>query len=456
MLKKPIANRLAEYTAKLKYNDLPKDVVHEVKKRVIDSIGCAIGAFNSKPAIITRKIAQAITGRSTIIGTNLKTSPDLAAFANAVAIRYLDYNDTYLSKEPAHPSDNISACLAVAENENKSGKDLITAIVLAYEVQCRLCDAASLRKHGWDHVTYGAFSSCLAAAKLMNLDIKQTIHALGLAGIANIAMRQTRIGELSMWKGCAFANTARNGVFASMLAQEGMTGPSPIFEGEKGFMKLVSGQFELDEFGGNKRQFKILDTYIKYYPAEYHSQSAIEAALNLRRELITQDFNLVRDIKSIDIKTFNAAYEIIGSGSEKWRPVTRETADHSLPYCVAAALMDGNVGLDQFLDTRIKDHTLLRLIKKVRVIKDKGLNMQYPKAMPTQIEITIKDGRQFLKKVTYPKGHPKNPMTDKEVEEKFRGLAKSMLSTKDINNILEMLWNLDKTKNINNLFCWVV
>src|SRR3990170_1183544 len=445
-----IAKKLAEYAHNLKYDDLPRDVVHEVKKRVIDSIGCAIGAFNSKPSKIARKISQSTNGNSTILGTNIKTSPDLAAFANGVAIRYLDYNDTYLSKEPAHPSDNISACLAVAEAEKKSGKDLITAIALAYEIQCRLCDAASLRARGWDHVTYGAFSATLGAAKLMNLSMEKTIHALGLAGAANIALRQTRVGELSMWKGCAFANSARNAVFAAMLARHGMTGPAPIFEGEKGFIKQVSGTLNLD-------------TYIKFYPAEYHSQSAIEAALSLRREIVAQGFSppplshSVRgikgeDIKSIEIKTFDAAYEIIGSGPERWSPKTRETADHSLPYCVAVAFMDGKVGLDQFSERRIKDPKLHSLIQKVRVVRNRGLTAQYPEAMPNIIKIITKDGRQFLKKVAHPKGHPKNSMTDKEVEEKFKSLAQGHVSQKAADKMLNRLWRLEKIRFVNKFF----
>lgn len=449
---KTIAQKLAEYSHSLKYADLPKEVVHEVKRRIIDSIGCAIGAFNSEPPKIAREIAQPIRGNSTIFGTNIKTSPDLAAFANGVAIRYLDYNDTYLSKEPGHPSDNISACLSVAEAFKKNGKDLITAIALAYETQCRLCDAASLRQRGWDHVIYGAFSSTLAAAKLMNLNSGKTVHALGLAGVANIALRQTRVGELSMWKGCAFANAARNAVFTANLARLGMTGPAPIFEGEKGFMKLVSGPFTLEGFGNKRKPYKILDTYIKFYPAEYHSQSAIEAALDLRKEIVRQGFSPAKDIKSIEVKTFSAAYEIIGSGTERWNPKTRETADHSLPYCVAVALMDGEVGLNQFSKKRFKDKKLHNVMQKVKVVRDKGLTKQYPEAMPNHIIIITNDGRQFSKKVEHSKGHPKNPMTDREVEEKFKTLSQGLISASNIDKILSTLWSLEELKDLRKLF----
>lgn len=328
---------------------------------------------------------------------------------------------------------------------------MIAAIALAYEVQCRLCDATCLRARGWDHVTYGAFSSTLAAARLMDLNIEKTIHAIGLAGVANIALRQTRVGELSMWKGAAFANAARNALFAANLARLGITGPAPIFEGEKGFMKLVSGPLKLEEFGGKKRPFKILDAYIKFYPAEYHSQSAIEAALRLRNEIVAQGFSLERDIKSIEIRTFDAAYEIIGSGSERWNPKTRETADHSLPYCVAVAVMDGEVGLEQFSKRRIKDARLHNLTKKIKVIKDKDFSKQYPDAMPNLIQIITKDDRRFSKKVLYPKGHPKNPMTDKEVEEKFMRLAERDMPVKDANKLLNILWGLEGVKDIRKI-----
>src|SRR5438552_11784508 len=225
-----------------------------------------------------------------MIGAHHQVPPDWAAFATGCCIRYFDYNDTYLSKEPAHPSDNIAAVLAVAESAGANGRAVITAIALAYEVQCRLCDTASLRARGWDHVTYGAFSTALAATRLMRLDVERTRHALGIAGVASAALRQSRVGELSHWKGCAFANAARHGVFAALLARQGMTGPAPIFEGEKGFQKLVSGplrdvKLPAADSGLRPDDFMILKTSIKFWPAEYHSQSAIEAALKLRRQI---------------------------------------------------------------------------------------------------------------------------------------------------------------------------
>src|SRR6266567_7292844 len=277
---KTLAEQLADYAVGLKFEDLPAPVVREVKRRVIDSVGCALGAWNAEPCAIARRVASAFTaGRgATLLGTRHRAPPDWAAFANGCLVRYLDYNDTYLSKEPAHPSDNIPAALAIAEAEQADGRELLLAIALAYEVQCRLCDAASLRTQGWDHVTYGAFSSALAAARLMRLEAARTRHAINIAGVASAALRQSRVGELSHWKGCAFANAARHGIFAALLAREGMTGPAPIFEGEKGFQALVSGPLDARvEEWGKAGDLMILNTSIKFWPAEYHSQSAIEA-----------------------------------------------------------------------------------------------------------------------------------------------------------------------------------
>src|SRR5205823_2064516 len=311
-----------------------------------------------------------------IFGTDHKAPPDWAAFANGCGIRYFDFNDTYLSKEPAHPSDNISAALAVAESVGAGGRELITAIALAYEVQCQLCDAASLRARGWDHVTYGAFSTALAAARLMRLDVERTRHAIGIAGVASAALRQSRVGELSNWKGCAFANAARHGVFAAFLAREGMTGPAPIFEGEMGFQKLVSGPLEarVGDWGKDRQgKFMILNTSIKFWPAEYHSQSAIEAALKLRPQV-----GDMSQIESVLVESHDAAVDIIGSEAEKWRPTSRETADHSLPYIVAVALADGEVTAKQFEPARISDATLLALVQRVKVRRHAELSARYP------------------------------------------------------------------------------
>ncbi|MFQ5579986.1 MAG: MmgE/PrpD family protein [Nitrospiria bacterium] len=447
-VRQTLAEHLARSSRELKYRRLSSETVHEVKRRLMDTFACALGGWSATPAQIALEAARSLRLRAgaTLLGSAWKSTPDLAAFANGTAVRFLDYNDTYLSKEPAHPSDNIPAALAVAEVSGSGGKELIEAILLGYEVQCRLCDAAALRPRGWDHVVYGAFSTALIAAKLWRLSETETCHALGLSGTFNYALRQTRVGELSMWKAAAFANTARNGLFAVSLARLGMTGPAPIFEGEKGMMQIVSGPFDLPPLPP-EGPFKILETYIKYYPIEYHAQSAVEAALQLRGQL--KDNKRDR-IDKVLVRTSEISYEIIGRDPEKWHPKTRETADHSLPYCVAVALLDGEVGLRQFNQERISDPKLRSLMQQIQVTSDPELSATYPESIANTVELRT-EGKVYIKRIDHPRGHPKNRMTDTEVEAKFRRLAEPLLSKNQIQRILDRLWNVEKEKSIGDL-----
>ena len=455
-----LADRLASYTQALCYDDLPGDVVHEVKRRILDSAACAFGAWKATPCRIARHVAQSakVPGGATIWGTSHKTLPDLAAFANGALVRYLDFNDTYLSKEPAHPSDNLAAILAAGEIAHASGKRVIQAIALAYEIQCRLCDAAALRSRGWDHVTYGSISSALGAAKTLKLTEAQTTQAINLAAVANVALRQTRVGEMSMWKACAFSNAARNGLFAAILAQRGMTGPAPIFEGEKGFMKLVSGPFELSRLGGERApddtlaSFKILDSYIKHFPVEYHAQTAVEAALALRAEVIkAEGADAVQRLSEIEIGSYDVAIEIIGRDPEKWHPTTRETADHSFPYCVAVALLDGRVTLHSFDPHRLRDAALHELMKKVRVVPQPEFAGRYPGAMPTRLTLRTTTGTVYMRHVDVPLGHPGNPMSDQDVEDKLRRLASRRIGLAQVEKLIGFVWTLEREKDIATL-----
>jgi len=450
---KSLAHRLAEFACSLNFEDLSPEVVHEVKRRVIDSFGCALGAWHEEPCVIARKVASDFSAKNggTIIGTDHQAPPDWAAFATGCCIRYFDYNDTYLSKEPAHPSDNIAAALAVAESVGANGRELITAIALAYEVQCRLCDAASIRARGWDHPTYGAFSTALAAARLMKLDLEKTRHAVNIAGVNCAAFRQARVGELSHWKGVAFANAARHGVYAALLARAGMTGPAPIFEGAMGFEKELGislGQVG-DVFDKTKEAMTgggpasmILKTSIKYWPAEYHSQSAIEAALFLRKEIGDP-----AQIQSVRIESHDASVDIIGSEPEKWKPETRETADHSLPYITAIALIDGEVTEKQFQPERFTDPTIWKFLEEVTVQRNDELSALYATAVANIVHVTLRDGRVLTKRVDYPLGNALNPVSDSQLEGKFNALVVPEVGEEGARKILAAGWKLDEAKN---------
>lgn len=449
-----LAEKLANWTHKLKYADLTREAIHETKRRFIDSLGTSLGAFKSKPATIARQTVAAVPypkNGSAVVGTKLRTTPDLAAFANGAHIRYLDYNDTYLSKEPAHPSDNIAATLAVAQAANRSGKDLILATIIAYEIQCRLCDAASLRAHGWDHVTYAAFSSTLGASKLWNLKPAEMVHAQGLAGVCNIATRQTRTGQISMWKACAFSNAARNAVFAANLARQGFTGPHEIFEGPKGvFKQLTKTPFDV-ELGSKSDGYMINKTYIKFWPAEYHAQSSIDAALQIRKEFMKDGLSW-KDIDRLEMESFEAAVSIIGSEKEKWRPTSRETADHSMGYMTIAAFVDGDVTKATFEPKRFTDKKYLDILDRTTIVEADDLNAGYPEGIPNRLKLHMKNGKVYEKMVKYPRGHAGNPMSDEEVEYKFRTLAKGVISDKMQNKLLAEIWDLEKAKDVRSLW----
>src|SRR5437667_5102124 len=284
---RPLAERLAAYAAALRYEDLDAATVERVKSHVIDTLGCAIAAFDERPVRICREIAQSVQGPATIIGTTRKTSPDLAAFANGAAGRYYDLNDIYVGEVTSHPSDHIAPCLAVAEAESASAHDLITAIALAYEIDCRLVDVLDLSARGWDTPVFSLPAVALAAGKLMKLDAAKLTEAVNLAINDHIAMAQTRAQVLSDWKGLADGEASRNAVFAAMLARGGLTGPAPIFEGGPGSCKLVPGEAHSDvgEFGGRGNPFRINRCGMKAYPAVVYTQTAIVAAMAVAAEV---------------------------------------------------------------------------------------------------------------------------------------------------------------------------
>lgn len=436
-----LSEKIAKYIEDIKDRKLPKDVVRLVKERVVDSIAVALGAYDALPVVITRKLVESLGGKGAIaIGVG-EASPDHAAFLNGVMVRYIDFNDTYLSKEALHPSDNIPAIQAAGEYMDIDGELFIKAIVAAYEVSCRLADASCIRDRGWDHVTYIAIASAVGAAVALDLDYDRAVQAVNLAATPNIALRQTRVGELSMWKGCAAANAARNGLFAALLAREGMTGPSPVFEGEKGFFNQVSGPLEM-EFP--KNDYMIKKTSIKRHPVEYHSMSAVDAVLKLRDRISSLD-----NIDKIDVETFTVSYQIIVKDPEKWRPKTKETADHSLPYIVATTLFDGYIWIDSYDEDKLGRKEVLGLMDKMEIKVGDGFDKYYPEGIPNRIKVYMKDGSVEEELVIYPKGHFKNPMNIDELYDKYSRLTKDILS--NYKDVWDLAWRLDKISSIREI-----
>ncbi len=457
-----IVDYLSSYATGLRFDDLPEGVTHQAKRLIVDTIGCAIGGFPSEPSRIARELSSTVSSSrpATILGSGQKTTPDLAAFANGVMVRYLDYNDGYTSRDSGHPSDAIAAILSPAELAHADGKTFLTATVLAYEAFCRLCDAVSVRSRGFDHVTLGVIASGLGAARAMGLSREQTIQTLNLCVAPNAALYQTRIGDVSMWKGCAFANASRNAVFAALLAQRGLTGPSPIFEGPGGFFRAIGGgPFTLEPFGGDGRPFKIMECSIKRFPLGQYSQTVVQAALEVRDKL-TEGAPMVggekgrreasvENIAEVHVRTLKTAVDIMAGDEEKWHPTNRETADHSMPYTVGVALMYGSVEQHHFGDEYLRNPQLLDLVQKVKVSVSEEANRRAPEAMLSTVEVVMSSGERFSSpEVPYHRGHWKNPMTGREVEEKFRALAQGLLVPAQTEALLDRLWNLERVADV--------
>ncbi len=447
-----LEKQIVDYIYSTKYSDLTSEVIDSVQDRILDSIGVAIAAFDDDAPISARQYASNRTkvNGSYVWGTDIKVDSETGAFTNGTSVRYLDYNDTYLSLEPLHPSDMIPGLISLSEENNKSGKDLILAIATGYELAVNLCDVASLRKYGWDHVSFTGLGAAAGASKLLGFSKDQIRSTLAIYSIPHASMRQTRVGELSMWKGAAAANAVRNAIFAANVVKSGFTGPYDFFEGEMGYVnQLLGGKLInpniLNEMS-SKNTSRILDTYIKKWPVEYHAQSAIDACINLR-----SDIDDTKKINRIEIETFDAAYEIIAKDPEKWDPKTRETADHSLPYTVAAALADNIITQNSFSQEKINDPEIKRLLKASTLNENAELSKGYPDGIPNRIIVHTNDN-VYKSEVKYPRGHANNKMDRSEIFNKFEKNTLGKYSESKIKDISEKIYNLNNFESISEIF----
>lgn len=446
----------AAYAAGLSYTDLTADAIHATKRCVVDALGCALGAFDADPVKAVRTLAAQVSALqpATLIGTQLKSSPELAGFVNGTMIRYSDFSDDYFGgngmQAGPHPSDNIGSILAITEAVGGSGKTLMLGIALAYEVCDQLVDHAVMNPRGWDYPVMHSVGTALGAGKVLGLSQPQLANALGLAVVPNICLGQTRKGDLSNWKGMAGPNGSRNGLFAAMLAKQGITGPAEPFEGKAGLMKQLGVSFELGKFGGNGVPFKIEGNYFKFLPVMYSAQLLIWTALELRKKITIEDIASIRVYVSayhLTIDAFDPA---------RWDPKTRETADHSGPYLIGAALVDGKITAATMTPHRFRDPAILTLIKKIKLAEDTAYTAAYPRVLNCRIEATLKSGRVVTAHQTNPKGHPANPMSDQEIDDKFLSQAGHLLTEKQLRTLLDSLWNLERLDNLGALFSMMV
>jgi 2-methylcitrate dehydratase len=417
------AESLAGFVIGSMYNHISAGARVSLKMRVLDALGCAIGALGAPMIARVRKVVDALGGRpvATLIG-GAKSAPDRAAFFNGALVRYLDFNDSYLAKhETCHPSDNLSAVLATSEVAGTTGEQFLTALAVAYEVQCRLSDIAPVRAKGFDHTTQGAYAVAAGISKALGLTAEETSNTIAMSGTANNALRVTRTGHISNWKALAYPNTAFNATHAAYLAKEGITGPIEVFEGNKGFQDAIAGPFSVD--WDNPSLEAVERTIIKKYNAEIHSQSAVEAILELRER---QRFS-PNQIAQIEVEIFDVAYNIIGGGAEgdKYDVHTKEQADHSLPYILSVAVLDGTVGLNQYTPARIHREDVQNLLRHVRIHPKESFSDKFPDRMPVRIQIKLKNGERFeIEKDEY-EGFYTRPLSWERLVEKFERLTEN-------------------------------
>jgi 2-methylcitrate dehydratase len=440
------AQELAAYAVNASYDEIPEAIRQQLKIRIIDSLGCAIGALGGEPILALRRYLKILgngpKSPTTVIGVGT-ASPDRAAFFNSALVRYLDFNDSYLAKgETCHPSDNLGAVLAASEYADALGRDLITALAVAYQVQCRLSDEAPVRAKGFDHTVQGSYGMAAGISRALGLDEEKTANAIGICGTAFNALRVTRTGALSNWKGLAAPNTALCCVHASFLAAQGITGPTEVFEGNKGFMDSMAGPFEID---WSKEGFdRISKTILKKYNAEIHSQAAIEGALEIKK---THGFT-ADEIDRVEIDIFGVAYHIIGGGEEGDKTIvrTKEEADHSLQYMIAVGLIDGRVMPEQYDPERIVQRDVQDLLRRVIVREDPEYSRRFPQEHACRVTIFLKKGQALVKEKAEYEGFHTNPMRWGNVVAKFERLSEPYASGPLRKSILDSVFHIEEMR----------
>jgi len=413
--------RMAKFVEGAHFEALGHETRQQLKIRILDSLGCAMGALGSAPSRMIRAYIDDFGGHGhcTLIGGGA-SDIDRAALYNSALIRYLDFNDSFLAKsETCHPSDNLGAILAAGEWAGSTGEDLMTALAISYQIQCRLSEVAPVRARGFDHTIQGAYAVAAGISKVLGLDPVQMANAIAISGTAFNALRVTRTGKLSHWKGLAYPNLAACCTRVALLARQGITGPLEVIEGEKGLMDAITGYFETSWDGEDLGL--VMRTTVKKYNAEIHSQTSIEAVLTLRqRYQFTYE-----DIERVKVEIFDVAYNIIGGGEEgdKTSVSTKEQADHSLPYVLAVALIDGEVMPDQYTPERIQREDVQTLLRAISVEPRPSFSKRFPKEMPCRVEITLKDGRVIEQETSDYEGFFSRPMSWETAAQKFNRLA---------------------------------
>jgi 2-methylcitrate dehydratase len=451
----PLAEQVARFVSRAEFRHIPPDALDRLKRNLLDSLGCAFGALDGPPVRLLAAQVERLGGKpeATLIGGG-RTAIDRAASFNTALTRYLDFMDSFLAEgETCHPSDNIGSVLAAAETAGRSGEEFLTALAVAYEVECRLTQQLPVMNASFDHTTQLAMSIAAGIAKAHGFGTPETTNAIAIAAVDFATLAVIRASKTSQWKGLASSAVAFGVTHSTLLAGAGITGPQEAFEGPKGWFEATGKKTKID--WSDRTLDAVLETTIKRYNAEVHTQSALEALLDLKR---ANGFK-AGDVKRVEIDTFMTAYDIVGGGQYGDRKTvqTKEQADHSLPYLAAVALLDGEVMPEQFTQDRILRDDVQDLLRRVdvrpsgRISKPKPIAKKidpytraYPEHVPTKVSVTLADGRAFSLEKRSHEGFRDQPMSWDRVIEKFERLSSRATTQPQRDAIVEAVRDLEK------------
>jgi 2-methylcitrate dehydratase len=446
-----VTSKMAKWAERLEFEHLSPEAIHEAKRFLLDSIGCALGGFQQHDVAIAFEVLKEIAGNgpATVIGSGQQIDVVSATLANALMIRSMDYNDIYWKQDPSHPSDLIPAALASCERAGTGGKELIVGIVLGHEFEMRFCEAGfpGVEERGWHHATLTAFVSPIVAGRMLRLSAEQIQNAIGISGCRHVTVGSVSAGELTMMKNTADPLATQSGMLAALLAEKGYTGPGHVIEGMEGFTYCMGSGWNLNVLtDGLGESWRITQCGMKAFPTEALTHAPISALIHLLKENDLQP----EQVEQVTIHTLTRAADILSDPS-KYDPRTRETADHSLPYVIAAALVDRQVTPASFTLEKIIDPRIRAQLQKVKLVGDKEIDSVFPALQRTIVKVSLSGGQTLTHQLEYPKGDPRNPLTDQEIEVKFASLADGVLSHHAQNKLKDAIWSLETIDAVSDL-----
>lgn len=444
-----LTRKMARFTRDLEFDDIPAESVKEAKRFLLDSAGCALAAVNNPDMAAMYRFIGKLggTAEATLIGNGHRTNAANAALMNSLLVRALDYNDIFWEQDPSHPSDILFGALSPAEALRRDGREALVAAVIAYELELRWCLACfpGVREIGWHHATLTQFVSPFVAGRIYGLDEDQLVAAAGISGSSHFTVGGVVAGHLTNMKNTADPLATQAGVLAALMAAEGYEGPVEVIEGKEGFEHVLP-RIELKPgilLDGLGEKFLITRCGYKAFPTEALTHQPMSAVLDIMRK----HGLAAEDLAKIHIQTTARGADILSDPS-KYDPQTRETADHSLPYCLAAVAADGGVYPNSFTDEKLFDPRIRALLGKIQVVANDEIDALFPGVKRAIATIATNDGREFTETVDHAKGSPENPLGDDELIAKFRANCDGVIDTGRQDEIIEATWNFDRIADV--------